>query len=496
MSMPVMKERLEPALVRAAVVVVLGTIMAILDTTIVAVALHRLSIDFHTTVSTIQWVTTGYLLSLAIVIPLSGWAIHRLGAKRVYMISLALFVLGSVLCACAWSATSLIVFRVLQGFGGGMIMPVGQAIMARTAGPQRMGKVMGIVGVPQLLGPILGPVLGGLIVSNTSWRWIFIVNVPIGIVALWLSRTYLAPTSGDNEHRFDLAGFLLLAPGLALIVYGLSEVGVVGGFHGSSVWFGIVGGLVLSAGFVLRSAKAPEPLIDLRLFRDRTFSFATIGIFLTGATLYGTMFLLPLYYQIDRGDAAWKAGLMMAPQGIGAAMVMRLAGSLADKHGPRYVASFGMAGLALGTYFYTTVGANTSYYVLGLALFVRGIGLGFGMMPVVAASYRNLTHAQVPKATSATNIFRQVGGSLGVAVFAVVLDTQITHRVGASAGAAIQNGLARATPTQLEQIAHAFGHSFWWSCGTCALGIIPAFFLPRTSIAKQRDALAESLVVD
>jgi MFS family permease len=175
---------------------------------------------------------------------------------------------------------------------------------------------------------------------------------------------------------------------------------------------------------------------------------------------------------------------------------MRLAGSLADKHGPRYVASFGMAGLALGTYFYTTVGANTSYYVLGLALFVRGVGLGFGMMPVVAASYRNLTHAQVPKATSATNIFRQVGGSLGVAVFAVVLDTQITHRVGASAGAAIQNGLTRATPTQLEQIAHAFGHSFWWSCGTCALGIIPAFFLPRTSIAKQRDALAQSLVVD
>jgi EmrB/QacA subfamily drug resistance transporter len=496
MSMPVAKERLEPALVRAAVVVVLGTIMAILDTTIVAVALHRLSIDFHTTVSTIQWVTTGYLLSLAIVIPLSGWAIHRLGAKRVYMISLALFVLGSVLCACAWSATSLIVFRVLQGFGGGMIMPVGQAIMARTAGPQRMGKVMGIVGVPQLLGPILGPVLGGLIVSNISWRWIFIVNVPIGIVAFWLSRTYLAPTAGDNEHRFDLAGFLLLAPGLALIVYGLSQVGVVGGFHGNSVWFAIVGGLALSAGFVVRSTKAPEPLIDLRLFRDRTFSFATIGIFLTGATLYGTMFLLPLYYQIDRGDAAWKAGLMMAPQGIGAAMVMRLAGSLADKHGPRYVASFGMAGLALGTYFYTNVGANTSYYFLGLALFVRGIGLGFGMMPVVAASYRNLTHAEVPKATSATNIFRQVGGSLGVAVFAVVLDTQITQRVGASAGAAIQNGLVRATPTQLERIARAFGHSFWWSCGTCALGIIPAFFLPRTSIAKQRDALAESLVVD
>ncbi len=496
MTAPHVKQRLEPELVRAAVVVVLGTIMAILDTTIVAVALHQLSVDFHTTVSTIQWVTTGYLLSLAIVIPLSGWAIHRLGAKRVYMISLGLFLLGSVLCAGAWSATSLIVFRVLQGFGGGMIMPVGQAIMARTAGPQRMGKVMGIVGVPQLLGPILGPVLGGLIVSNTSWRWIFIVNVPIGLVALALSRTYLAPTPGDTAHRFDLGGFALLAPGLALIVYGLSQVGVVGGFRGPAVWTGILGGLALSTGFVLRSMRAPEPLVDLRLFRDRTFSVATIGIFLTGVTLYGTMFLLPLYYQIDRGDAAWKAGLMMAPQGIGAALVMRLAGSLADQHGPRYVAAGGMAGLAVGTFFYTLVGSGTSYLFLALALFVRGIGLGFGMMPVVAASYRNLTHAQVPKATSATNIFRQVGGSLGVAVFAVVLDTQITHRLGGHVAGAIQNGVARASASQLDQIAHAFGASFWGSCGTCARGILPALFLPRTPLPSARTAPVEVLVAE
>ena len=183
------RDRLEPALIKAGVVVVLGAIMSILDTTIVAVALHTLSGDFHVNVSTIQWVTAGYLLSLAIVIPVSGWAIHRFGAKPVYMVSLSLFVLGSILCGFAWSATSLICFRVLQGFGGGMILPVGQSIMARAAGPQRMGRVMGIIGVPQLLGPILGPVLGGLIVSNTSWRWIFFVNVPIGIVALWLSRT-------------------------------------------------------------------------------------------------------------------------------------------------------------------------------------------------------------------------------------------------------------------------------------------------------------------
>jgi EmrB/QacA subfamily drug resistance transporter len=483
------QQRLEPALIKVGVVVVLGTIMSILDTTIVAVALHTLSGDFNVDFSTVQWVTTGYLLSLAVVIPVSGWAIHRIGAKPVYMVSLAFFVVGSILCGFAWSATSLIFFRVLQGLGGGMIMPVGQSIMARAAGPHRMGRVMGIIGVPQLLGPILGPVIGGVIVSNTSWRWIFFVNVPIGILALWLAKDFLPRSERDNQHRFDLLGFLLLSPGLALLVYGLSQVADQGGFRGASVWDSIVAGVVLIVLFVLRSTKALEPLIDMRLFKDRTFSVAAIGIFLTGATLYGTMFLLPLYYQVDRGDAAWKAGLMMAPQGIGAAMVMRFAGSLSDRRGPRYVAVFGMALLALGTFFYTSVTATSSYFFLGLALFVRGIGLGFGMMPVFAASYRNLTHQNVPKATSATNIIRQIGGSLGVAVFAVVLQTQIAQRFPRT-GAQLEAGLVTPTMNDLQRIAAAFGHSFWWSFGTCVIAIAPAFFLPNEGIAKRDGAAA------
>jgi EmrB/QacA subfamily drug resistance transporter len=306
--------RLEPEIIQVGVVIVLGAIMSILDTTIVAVALHTLSRDFRVDVSTIQWVTTGYLLALAAVIPVSGWAIHRIGAKTVYLISLRFFITGSVMSGLAWSATSLILFRVFQGLGGGMILPVGQSIMARTAGPQRMGQVMGIIGVPQLLGPILGPVIGGVIISNTSWRWIFFVNVPIGLVALVLARRFLPTTSGDRGHRFDLLGFLLLSPGLAFIVYGLAEVGSRGGFHGAAVYDSLVIGLILSTLFVFRSLRAPEPLIDMRLFRDRTFSLASMGIFLVGATLYGTMFLLPLYYQIVRGDSAWLAGLMTAPR--------------------------------------------------------------------------------------------------------------------------------------------------------------------------------------
>jgi len=402
---------------------------------------------------------------------------------------LACFVFGSILCGFAWSATSLIFFRVLQGIGGGMIMPVGQAIMARAAGPQRMGRVMGIIGVPQLLGPVLGPVIGGVIISNTSWRWIFFVNVPIGVVALWLARSYLAPSDRDRDHRFDLIGFLLLSPGLALVVYGLSEVGTQGGFRGAAVWDSLVAGVVLCALFVARSLRAPEPLIEMRLFKDRTFSVAAVGIFLTGATLYGTMFLLPFFYQIVRGDSAWKAGLMMAPQGIGAALVMRYAGSLSDRRGPRYVAAFGMSLLALGTLVYCGVSASTSYSLLAGALFVRGIGLGFAMMPVFAASYRNLTHADVPKATSATNIIRQVGGSLGVAIFAVVLQTQISQRFPTTASA-LQSGLIHPTLTDLQLIAGAFRHSFWWSFGTCVLGITPVMFLPNTGVASRQQSLA------
>ncbi len=482
--------KLGPDVIRAGVVVVLGTIMAILDTTIVAVALDTLAKDFHVSISTIQWVTTGYLLALAVVIPVTGWAVHRIGAKPLYITSLALFIAGSVLCGLAWSATSLIVFRILQGIGGGMILPVGQTIMARTAGPKKMGQVMGIIGVPTLLGPILGPVIGGAIVTNISWRWIFFVNVPIGIVALYLAVRFLKPSERDRTHRFDLLGFLFLSPGLALIVYGLSEVGNQGGFSSTSVRLSLGIGIVLTIAFVFRSLRAPEPLMDMRLFKNRTFSIASVCIFLTGATLYGTMFLLPLYYQVVRGESPWMAGLLMAPQGIGAALMMRKAGIWSDRYGARRVVPIGMAILALGTFAYTQVSGSTSYAFLASALFVRGIGLGLGMMPVFAASYRELSHEQIPRATTATNILRQVGGSLGVAIFAVVLQTQIALRLP-TAGPGVLGEAGVAIPIDVvNKLAQAFATSFWWSFGTCVIAIIPALFLPAAP------SLALSLPMD
>src|SRR3954464_5335258 len=325
-----------------AAVVTVGMIMSILDTTIVNVALETLSRQLDATLSTIQWVSTGYMLALATVIPLTGWMSERFGAKQVWMTSVALFGLGSALCGFAWSAESLIFFRVLQGFGGGMIMPVGMALLAQTAGPSRVGRVMSVIGVPMLLGPILGPVVGGLIVDTVSWRWIFYVNVPIAAIALVLAARLLHADAGRADAgRLDWLGLGLLSPGLAGIVFGLSESESHGGFGAPLVWIPIVVGIVLVAGFVRHAWRAERPLIDVRLFRDRVFAAASATTFLIGGALFGAMIILPLYYQVARGESALTAGLLMAPQGLGAAAAMPIAGKLTDRLGGGRVAVAG-----------------------------------------------------------------------------------------------------------------------------------------------------------
>src|ERR1700747_181372 len=215
---------------RISAVVLIGSVMSILDTTIVNVALATLSRELHSTISQIQWVVTGYMLSLAAVIPVTGWAARRFGAKQVYLVSLVLFTAGSALCGLATSTTELIVFRVLQGVGGGMILPIGQLMMAEAAGPKRMGRVMSIVAVPAMLAPILGPTIGGLILDNASWNWIFYVNVPIGVIAVIAALRILPAKKSEGSGRLDYRGLALMATGLPLITYGLAEVGVTGSF--------------------------------------------------------------------------------------------------------------------------------------------------------------------------------------------------------------------------------------------------------------------------
>ncbi|MGH3262059.1 MAG: DHA2 family efflux MFS transporter permease subunit, partial [Trebonia sp.] len=345
---------------RISAVVVLGSIMSILDTTIVNVALDTLARDLHTTIDGIQWVATGDLLSLAAVIPVSGWAARRFGAKPVYLVSLVLFTAGSALCGLATSAPELIGFRVLQGIGGGMILPVGQLMMAEAAGPKRMGRVMSIVAVPAMLAPILGPMIGGLILEHMAWRWIFYVNVPVGAIAVIAAAKVLPSVARKPTEALDYRGLAMLATGLPLITYGLAEIGTTDSFTAFKVVAPILAGAALVAAFAVYSLRVRQPLLNLRLYARSTFSSGSIAMFCVGAALFGGMILLPLYWQTIRHESVFITGLLTAPQGVGAAIVLPLSGKLTDRLGGGPLTLFGVLLTAAATVPFALVGAHTS----------------------------------------------------------------------------------------------------------------------------------------
>src|SRR3954449_10649857 len=339
---------LDREILKVASVVVLGAIMSILDVTVVNVAIKTLAVDFKTTLPTIQWVSTGYTLALATVIPLTGWAADRFGTKRLYMTSIELFVCGSVLSGLAWSAGSLIAFRVLQGFGGGMLMPAGMTILTRAAGPNRVGRVMAVIGVPMLLGPIFGPILGGWLVADFSWRWIFFINVPIAVAALTMAFRVLPRDVPQPAHRLDWPGLLLLSPSLAAIIFGLAQSGGNGGFGHAEVLVPVIAGLFGLAGFVWHALRAPDTaLIDLRLFSNRTFSASMATLMLMVIAVFGGMLLVPLYFEAVRGETALQTGLLLAPQGFGAMITMPIAGRLVDRTGSGRIVPFGLVVVGL-----------------------------------------------------------------------------------------------------------------------------------------------------
>jgi len=495
-SSPAGRGGLDPMVWRVAIVVIIGAVMSILDTTIVNVALDTLQHDLHAPLSTIQWVSTGYLLALATVIPLTGWAATRYGARRVWMLAVGAFTVTSGLAGLAWSADSLIAVRVLQGLAGGMIMPVGMMTLAQTAGPKHMGKVMSVVGVPMLLAPVFGPVIGGLILTNFSWRWIFWVNLPVGAIGLVLaSRLLPRHVRGEASERLDVPGFLLVSPGVALVVFGLSEISTHGG--ASPVALGtFIGGIVLVAAFVRRGLRHESPLVDLRLFAQRGFAAAAATVFLVGGALFGTLLLLPLYYQVARGLSPLDAGLLIAPQGLGAALGMSVGGRATDRVGGGKVVLAGLGLLILGTFAFTQVGPHTSYWILASALVVRGLGLGGTMMPAMAAAYATLERDEVARATPMLNTLQRVGGSLGTAILAVVLQHQIRAELGSRAGGGspgqtLPPGVRERVQTPL---AHAFAASYWWALGVTALALIPAGVLAVVEARQGRAAAAEARV--
>jgi EmrB/QacA subfamily drug resistance transporter len=505
--------KLDAAVLKIAGVVVLGAIMSILDITVVSVALPTFQTEFDATYAEVAWTMTGYTLALATVIPLSGWAADRFGTKRLYMLALLLFTLGSALCATADSIGQLVSYRVLQGLGGGMLMPLGMTIMTRAAGPQRIGRLMAVLGIPMLLGPIGGPILGGWLIEAASWHWVFLINVPIGAAALLYALFALPKDNAKPSESFDFVGMLMLSPGLALFLYGVSSLPAAGTFTATKVWLPMLTGAALVIGFVRYSFKPKHPLLDLRLLRNRNLTVAAVSLFVFIVAFMGAGLLFPSYFLQVRGESTLHAGLLMAPQGIGAMITMPIAGMLADKIPVGRTVPFAMALIAAGFFTFTQVGTDTSYWLLGGSLFVMGLGMGGTMMPMMTSALRTLTHKEVARGSTLLNILQQIGGSIGSATMSVILTSRLNGsapipglknpRTGeqiTEAGAAIANQHGAQLPVEpsiiqrgLEFVAGSFATTFWVGFALVLATFIPIAFLPRKrQPAKLDDPSGES----
>jgi len=512
-------DKLDKGVLVVAGVVVLGAIMSILDITVVSVALRTFQQEFDATTAQVAWTMTGYTLALATVIPLTGWAADRFGTKRLYMLAIFLFTAGSVMCSTASSLELLVTYRVLQGLGGGMLMPLGMTILTRAAGPERVGRVMAVLGIPMLLGPIFGPILGGWLIDVASWHWIFLINLPIGIAALIYAAIVLPKDNVSPSESFDFVGMLLLSPGLALFLYGISSIPAAKQEHGT-IWTAQVVltslvGLVLIAAFVpwaLRKRNI-HPLVELRLFADRHMTVAVITMALFAIAFFGASLLFTLYFQEVRGYSPVKSGWAVAPQGFGAMVTMPIAGVLADRMGPGKVVLTGLVLDTIGMAMLAFTDAHTPYSYFFVSFVIMGFGMGSTMMPVFSAALATLSDHNIARGSTLMNITQQVAASIGTALFSVLLTasfkrsaaiTAVNELNQATGGKTDPNILAQAAsklgldPTALPQLfakavddmGEAFANVYLIAAILVGLCIIPALFLPRSKAEKPVEAAA------
>jgi EmrB/QacA subfamily drug resistance transporter len=404
-----------------AAVFVVGLFMDLLDTTVVNVALPTLGEEFDASNTTLQWVITGYLLSLAVWIPASGWLGDRFGTKRIFLIALAIFTLGSALCAAAWSIESLIAFRVLQGAGGGMLVPVGTAMIFRAFPANERAQASAVLTIPVAIAPTIGPILGGLLVDHASWRWIFLINVPLGIIGFFFALRVLVEHTEPTAGSFDYLGFVLSGTGLPLILYALAEAPNHGWTSTLVLITGLLGIALIALLVFVETKVVQEPLLTLRLFKDRMFRSANIVYFMTAAGLLGVLFLLPLFLQQLRGLSATQSGLATFPQALGIVAIARFASNMYPKVGPRRMLAAGMLITALSTACFLAVDLDTSLWWIRGIMFVRGIAFGLALIPLQAATFATISSEDQGRASALFNSNRQVASSFGVAILATVL---------------------------------------------------------------------------
>ena len=450
---------------RVAIVFLFGLFMALLDQTIVNVALPTFAKEFSASPTTIEWVVTGYLLSLAVFIPVSGWAGDRFGTKRIFMFALAMFTLGSALCVFSWSIHTLIAFRVFQGVGGGMLTPVGMAMLFRAFPPAERAQAGAVLAMPMVVAPASGPVLGGYLVEYQSWHWIFAINIPIGIVALLVAWLLLREEKQENPGRLDMPGFVLASAGLATLMYALAEAGTRGLDDPRVLVVGLAGVAVLSV-FAIVEMRTEQPMVDLRLFRDKLFRAANSVSYVSFGGFAGALFLLPLLLQAEMGLSPLQSGLTTFPQAIGVAMMAQPAGRLYPYVGPRRMMVAGLTGATLATIAFLLIGLDTNQWWIRLIMLFRGWSFAFTMIPLQVAVFATIRSEDTGRASAIFNAGQQVAAGFGVAILATALSNRFLH-YGATLG----------DPATRHGALLSFHDAFVPAIALSALGVVVAALL-------------------
>lgn len=492
---------------QALVVIVMGSFMVILDTTIVNVALPRIIQVFQADVNEGQLVLTGYMVALAVVMPATGYFSDTFGAKRTYLITVALFTVGSALCGLAPSMEGLVLFRVLQGLGGGMVMPLGMTILFQTVPPRERGSVMGIFGLPILVAPIIGPSLGGYLVEYVGWRPIFTLNIPIGLLAMFAGMAILRETPHKGATRFDWPGFILSSIGFSAAMVALEKAPADGWGAPDVVALLLVAAVAIPCWIVVELAS-DQPLLDLSVLGDRTYLVASLVSFVAMVAMFSSLFLLPLFLQNVRGLSALETGLLLMPQGMAAAVTMPVAGKLLDRFGPKRLIIPGILALAFATWLLAGLDVGTSDGAIRLALAIRGVSMGLMMMPALTVAMDTIPPHQMARATALSNVLRQVFGAFGTGAFAtILLDRQNFHRAAVSqtitpdniaavnlhssaVAAALERGLSDSAAqllvlqtlsnhVKLAAQVRAFDDCFYLATFVALTALLPAVFLRR-----------------
>ncbi|MCC3373786.1 DHA2 family efflux MFS transporter permease subunit [Cohnella sp. REN36] len=458
------------------IAIILGCFMVILDSTAMNVALSKLVVDFHTQLPTLEWTVTGYMLATAAVIPLAGWLSDRFGAKNVFLVSVVLFTIGSALCATPNSTEWLIIFRIIQGLGGGFVMPVAMAYVYRLSPPHKIGAVMGVLGIPILFAPAIGPIVSGYLVEYQSWRWIFLINIPVGLFSVLFGLWKLPKIGKKQVAGFDLPGMILGPLAFAALSFGVSE-GAHSWTSSKTIAGLIIGGLAL-LGFIFVELRARTPLLELRVFKSMDFSLAIVAQWIVQFAMFGAIFLMPQFLQQARGFGALDTGLTLFPQALASACIMPLGGYLFDRIGVRWLVVIGLSLVSGAIFQYTHVDLSTEGKDLLLPLIMAGCGMGLMMMPLNSHLVSKAPRDLVSRVTSLTNAMQQVVSSLSVAAVVTILTARLKSLADGNPPA---SGATEAdTAKHLLTLApKAFGYTFSVMLVVAVCGIAIGFLLRR-----------------